>query len=221
LRKKLIKVFFSYGENAFAPPHIKSLWELILENFNDKINLVLCAAAFVSMVIGIINHPHDPLEGMIEGTSICMALVIIIAVNSGNNYASERRIAKLLESAEKLEVAVWRGNTAEITVDSTELVVGDLIKIENGKKIAADCLMVEGQDVECVEAELTGEPDAIKKTPITKENYTTGALCTLLAKATVNGGMGKAIVIAVGKNSLAGAITEKTQIKEQDQRTEL
>jgi Ca2+-transporting ATPase len=165
--KKLIKIFFSYGENAFAPPHIKSLWELILENFNDKINLVLCAAAFVSMVIGIINHPHDPLEGMIEGTSICMALVIIIAVNSGNNYASERRIAKLLESAEKLEVAVWRGNTAEITVDSTELVVGDLIKIENGKKIAADCLMVEGQDVECVEAELTGEPDAIKKTPIT------------------------------------------------------
>jgi Ca2+-transporting ATPase len=96
------------------------------------------------MIIGIINHPHDPLEGMIEGTSICIALIIIIAVNSGNNYASERRIAKLLESAEKLDVAVWRGSTAEITVDSTELVVGDLIKIENGKKIAADCLMVEG-----------------------------------------------------------------------------
>jgi len=117
---------------------------LILENFNDKINLVLCAAAVVSMIIGIINHPHDPLEGMIEGTSICIALIIIIAVNSGNNYASETRIAKLLESAEKLDVAVWRGSTAEITVDSTELVVGDLIKIENGKKIAADCLMVEG-----------------------------------------------------------------------------
>jgi hypothetical protein len=33
--------------------------------------------------------------------------------------------------------------------------------------------------------------------------------------------MGKAIVIAVGKNSLAGAITEKTQQKEEDTRTEL
>lgn len=210
-----------YGENAFAPPHIKSLWELILENFNDKINLVLCAAAFVSMVIGIINHPHDPLEGMIEGTSICVALVIIISVNSANNYASEQRLANLLKTAEKLEVAVYRGKEAEITIDSSELVVGDIIKIENGKKLPADCLMIEGQDVKCVEAALTGEPDEIKKDPITKDNYTTGALCTLLAKATVNSGMGKALVIAVGSNSLAGGITAATQEKDEDQRTEL
>ena len=123
------------------------------------------------MIIGIINHPHDPLEGMIEGTSIVIALFIIIAVNSGNNYASERRIAKLLETAEKLPVAVWRGTSAEMTIDSTELVVGDLIKIISGAKLPADCLMIEGQDVECVEAELTGEPDAIRKVPVTKDNY--------------------------------------------------
>ena len=178
-------------------------------------------AAVVSMIIGIINHPHDPLEGMIEGTSICVALVIIISVNSANNYASEQRIANLLKTAEKLEVAVYRGKEAEITIDSSELVVGDIIKIENGKKLPADCLMIEGQDVKCVEAALTGEPDEIKKDPITKDNYTTGALCTLLAKATVNSGMGKALVIAVGSNSLAGGITAATQEKDEDQRTEL
>ena len=178
-------------------------------------------AAVVSMIIGIINHPHDPLEGMIEGTSICVALVIIISVNSANNYASEQRLANLLKTAEKLEVAVYRGKEAEITIDSSELVVGDIIKIENGKKLPADCLMIEGQDVKCVEAALTGEPDEIKKDPITKDNYTTGALCTLLAKATVNSGMGKALVIAVGSNSLAGGITAATQEKDEDQRTEL
>lgn len=82
-----------------------------MENFDDFINKVLIAAAIVSMIIGISQHLDDPLEGMIEGTSICIALVIIIGVNSGNNYASERRLAKLLESADKLQVAVWRGST--------------------------------------------------------------------------------------------------------------
>ena len=56
----------------------------------------------------------------------------------------------------------------------------------------------------------------VKKEVITKQNYKNGTVGTLLAKSLVISGMGKAIVIAVGKNSLAGAITEKTQQKEED-----
>jgi hypothetical protein len=42
----------------------------------------------VSIVIGVIREGFP--QGMIEGTSILIALVIIIVVNSANNYASER-----------------------------------------------------------------------------------------------------------------------------------
>jgi len=48
-------------------------------------------AAVVSIVIGIIQHGFP--DGMLEGTSILIALLIIIVVNSGNNYVSERRLA--------------------------------------------------------------------------------------------------------------------------------
>lgn len=87
-----------FGPNKFAPPKIKSLVELIFENFEDKINQILFVAAIVSSIIGYIQHG---LDGLIEGVSILIALVIIITVNSGNNYVSERRLAELVQLSDK------------------------------------------------------------------------------------------------------------------------
>jgi len=158
-----------YGKNSFPPPKIKSLFELIMENFEDPINNVLCVAAVVSLAIGILKDGIE--EGWIEGTSIMIALVIIITVNSGNNYMSERRLADLVNLSSLQEIAVFRGSTDSITIDSRDLVVGDLIAFEQGMKIPADCILVEGQDVCCSETELTGEPDGLDKTPVTIDNY--------------------------------------------------
>ena len=77
-----------YGVNFFKPPKIKTIGELVMENFDDKINLILLAAACVSVIIGLIKDGFP--EGLIEGISIMIALVIIIVVNSGNNWISER-----------------------------------------------------------------------------------------------------------------------------------
>ena len=77
-----------YGINAFPPPKIKTIFELVAENFEDPINVVLCGAALVSVVIGILKEGFP--DGLTEGLSIMIALVIIIVVNSANNYASER-----------------------------------------------------------------------------------------------------------------------------------
>lgn len=118
----------AFGKNSFPPPKIKSLGELVMENFEDPINKILLGAAVVSMIIGLIQHPFP--EGMIEGTSIMIALVIIITVNSGNNYMSEKRLAELVQLSGKQMVPVFRGSTDTETIDATELVVGDLIAYE-------------------------------------------------------------------------------------------
>jgi len=99
--------------------------ELILENFEDKINQILCAAAVASIIIGLIQHPFP--EGLIEGTSILIALNIIIIVNSGNNYLSEKRLADLVKLSDEQMVAVYRGSTETTTINSELLVVGDLV----------------------------------------------------------------------------------------------
>jgi len=105
---------------------------------------------------------------------------------------------------------VYRGSEDPITIDSKELVVGDLIMFQAGMKVPADCIMVDGQDVMCIEGELTGEPDGVEKQPINIDNYHDGIMCTMMAKSLVGTGVGKALVLAVGPNTVAGVITEKT-----------
>jgi magnesium-transporting ATPase (P-type) len=61
-----------------------------------------------------------------------IALTIIIVVNSTNNYLSELRLAELLKLSEAQEVAVYRGSNELHTINSDDLVVGDIIKLENG-----------------------------------------------------------------------------------------
>lgn len=197
-----------YGKNSFPPPKIKGILELIAENFNDTINQILFLASIVSIIIGVIQHGFP--DGMLEGTSILIALTIIIVVNSGNNYISERRLADLVNLSEKQEVAVFRGSTDAITIDGAQLVVGDLIAFEAGMKVPADCIFVEGQDAFTIEGELTGEPDNMEKLYIDEKNYNTGATGTMMAKSLICSGFGKALVVAVGPNTVAGVITEKT-----------
>jgi magnesium-transporting ATPase (P-type) len=61
-----------------------------MANFDDFINKVLLAACIVSCVMGYVK---DGPSGLVEGFSIAIALVLIIAVSSANNYAAEKQIA--------------------------------------------------------------------------------------------------------------------------------
>lgn len=137
-----------------------------------------------------------------------IALCIIIVVSSGNNYASERRLANLVAMADRQDVAVYRKgkNDETTTISYEDLVVGDLIDVAKGMKVPADCMLVAGDNVLSKEDALTGEPDDIEKTPLTLENYKLGKDSIMFAKAIVTGGKGQAIILAVGDVTEAGKI---------------
>jgi P-type E1-E2 ATPase len=57
-------------------------------------------------------------------------------------------------------VAVYRGgNGMTQTIPVADLVVGDIIKLEQGMRIPADCVLLEGIDISTDESAMTGEPD--------------------------------------------------------------
>jgi Ca2+ transporting ATPase len=141
---------------------IKTLWQLVKENFEDPINQILVVAAIVSTVIGVIK---DGADGLIEGFSIVVALIIITVVNSANNYASEVKLRDLMMISDVYEVAVYRNGPNPQTIDTKKLVVGDVYLVEAGNAVPADSIFLEGKDVECDESTLNGEPDHIPKTP--------------------------------------------------------
>ena len=64
-----------------------------------------------------------------------------------------------------------RRNDAMRTVDSEELVVGDVIELEQGDTVPADCILLECTDLATNESVLTGEPEAMLKEALTNDNY--------------------------------------------------
>jgi len=78
-------------------------------------------------------------------------------------------LQKLVCSASVEKVAVFRGGEGLTqTVDVPELVVGDVIRIEQGMKMPADCLLLEGIDISCDESAMTGETEHVEKTHVTE-----------------------------------------------------
>jgi P-type Ca2+ transporter type 2B len=78
-----------FGSNQSPPPKTKSLLSLIAECFEDPMLKLLLLAAFVSLVIGVINDGWD--NGWIEGSSIFLAVGIITTVTASNNYVKDKQ----------------------------------------------------------------------------------------------------------------------------------
>jgi Ca2+ transporting ATPase len=125
---------------------------LILEVFDDLMLKILLCAAFVALIIGMINE--GPEHGWIEGSSIFFAVGIIVTVTAGNNYLKEKQFQKLkARQQDNQKVAVYRGTEGmTVTLGTQDLVVGDIIKIEPGSQVPADCIMISGNDLACDES---------------------------------------------------------------------
>lgn len=78
-----------YGANTKRLPKIRTLCELIMENFEDRILQILLIAAGVALIIGIWKDGIE--HGWVEGLSIFIAVTIIVSVTAGNNYIKEKQ----------------------------------------------------------------------------------------------------------------------------------
>ena len=121
---------------------------------------ILCVAAVVSLVLGVATEGWA--HGWMEGTSILMAVVIIVTVTSGNNWIKEQQFKKLNKAASFKKVNVFRNDHVDnILVD--DLLVGDIQIIETGEIISVDGFLIESHDIIADESSMTGEPLGIKK----------------------------------------------------------
>jgi Ca2+-transporting ATPase len=98
---------------------------------------------------------------------------------------------------------ITRGDKV-VTVDSQELVVGDIIDIPTGDAIPADCVVISSNDLSVSEANLTGEPEPIRKEGVSSSNYEDNPNPFLMQTTLVETGTCKAIVVAVGMNTFVG-----------------
>ena len=108
-------------------------------------------------------------------------------------------------------------NSQLIQINSEELLVGDIVKLENGMILPSDGLLLEGESVQIDESSITGESIPVKKDShakcISKKLSYTGykegksiPSPVLISGTQVENGHGWFVAIAVGKNSVSGKI---------------
>ena len=190
-----------HGSNTHHVREVNSVCDLIKNVFDDFILKVLMVAAVVATAVGIYNDGFA--LGWVDGVSILVAIVIIVVVTVGNDLAKEAKFQELMMKSDIMQARVRRSDAMR-TVDSEELVVGDLIELEQGDTIPADCIVVECMDLAINESALTGEPEAMLKEALTNENYRHNPCPFLLQGSLVEEGSGKAVVLAVGDNTNQG-----------------
>ena len=158
--------------------------------------LILLAAASVSLGIGIYE---DPGHGYIEGLAIFIAVFLVAGISAGNDYSKELQFKALeASSANDERSSVLRQGSIE-RINPRDIVVGDILVMQAGDSISADCIIVDKNVVLANESGLTGEPDDLKKSRNGDPFLLSSCLIT-------EGEQSNALVIGIGTHSQWGKI---------------
>ena len=110
------------------------------------------------------------LGGLVEGVSIIIAAVILIAITSMADWIKDKRFVGLQSLIKEETVAVIRGKFgATQSVSVWDLVVGDVVLLETGANIPCDCLVLEAYDLE-VSEKIDGNEENVIKRPVDGDN---------------------------------------------------
>jgi len=186
------------GLNRIDPPPPVPAWKILLNQFSNFIIYLLLFAVFFSLLIG-------------EYADSLVILAILI-MNSIIGFAQEYRANRSLEALKnmgRITARVTRnGITAEI--DAEQLVYGDIIELENGDKIPADCRLLHTTELQIEESPLTGESEAVTKcVEALSGNRTVSEQHNMIFSATtVVGGRGLAVVTGCGMQTEIGKISQ-------------
>jgi Ca2+-transporting ATPase len=199
----------SFGENVFPEPDMKTFLELCMEALEDTTMIILCIAAAVSMLIGVIKgYPDNIMGELYEGLAIFAAVVVVTLVTAVNEDAKEKQFQELNREKETTNSIVIRGGV-ERRVLTSEILVGDVVKLVIGDKIPADGIMFDGFGVRADEASLTGEAETVRKEATGNAFLYSGCL---LAEGTAH-----MYVTAVGPKSQWGIIKEHLSERDEEQ----
>ena len=195
-----------FGPNKLKEEGKTPLWIRFFQQMADPMVIMLIVAAVISAV-----------TGMIQGESEWADVVIIMAVviiNSALGVIQEAKSEEALAALQEMSAAQSKviRDGKQISLHSSELVPGDIVLLEAGDAVPADCRVLESASMKIEEAALTGESVPVEKhtDPIALDGADDVPLgdrknmCYM--GSTVVYGRGRAVVCGTGMNTEMGKI---------------
>jgi len=202
-----------YGENRLAEIGGEAEWRRFAREFTHFFALILWVAAGLAFFA----ESYSPGEGMWQ---LGAAIVAVILINGSFSFWQEYRAEKAIDALRQLlpqEVKVMRDGQLT-TVPGEHLVPGDIIVLEAGDNVPADCRLISGSGIRVNAATITGESRpkarAAEEGEEGNEGDGAGLLETrnvLLAGTSMVSGEGQAVVFATGMHTEFGKIAHLTQ----------
>ncbi len=184
-----------YGLNVIIVKG-EPLWKKIIEPFADIFMAVLFVAAAVSLLHG------EPVDAVIIG-----AIMMVSAMIYYVQRFSTERILKSLQKKSTDSVNVIRDSDT-VQLDVSQLVPGDVIILDEGARIPADCRLLEVAALRVDESQLTGESLPISKItePVSQDSALYERKNMIYQGSYVIGGQAKALVVATGNGTEFGKL---------------
>lgn len=207
-KAEAIRRLREYGPNRIKHLEKEPLILRFLKEFTHFFAIILWIAA----TLAFLAEFQDPGKGM---ATLGWSILGVIMINGLFAFWQDFQASKALEALERLlpaQVNVLREGKME-RIPATELVPGDILILQEGDNIPADCRLIQAFNVRVNTATITGESlPKMKNAEPDREENGLNARNILLAGTFMVSGEAKAVVLATGANTEFGRIAHLTQM---------
>ena len=192
-----------YGANNLKEKKKESLFIKFIKQFNDFMIIVLIIAAIISAIVAKTNGSGDYIDSII--------IIAIVIFNAIMGLIQEEKAEKSLEALKKMSApnAKVRRNGKIREIEASQVVPGDVVMLEAGNYVPADCRLIDSYNLQIEESSLTGEtlPTSKQADVILNANTAIGDLKNMaFATTIVVNGHAEAVVVETGMNTKVGQI---------------
>lgn len=204
-QKEAQKRLKTFGINEIEKQKKKNILQKFLEQFKDFMIIILLISAFISATISYIQGNNEYMDSII--------IVTIVIFNAIMGLVQENKAEKSLESLQKLSAPVAKvKRDGKITnINSTLVVPGDIVILEAGCLVPADCRLINAYNLKIEESALTGETVPVLKQAnilLSKNTSIGDALNMAFSSTIVTNGHAEAIVTDTGMQTKVGQIAK-------------
>lgn len=197
----------AHGPNRVERLRRASLPARLAREFTHLFSAILWVAAGLAFLA----EWQAPGEGMARiGIAIVLVIVLSGLFSFWQDWRAEQTLAALQDLLPQRIRALRDGAVAEVPVET--IVTGDVVLLEEGDRVPADCRLIAGFGLRVSNATVTGEAMALERTSApSPEEDPLRAGNVLLAGTAVVSGQGSAVVLATGGDTEFGRIATLTQ----------
>jgi Ca2+-transporting ATPase len=204
-----------HGSNELDQEDGTSLWQLVLDQFDDLLVKILLGAACLSFILAFAEEAgEDRTQAFVEPFVILLILIINAIVGVWQEHNAENAL-EALKNMQECSAQVIRDGVLNPELPASELVPGDIVRVRVGDKVPADVRVVELETTSCRtdEGALTGESETVLKgvEPVAKSARIQDKRNMLFSGTTVSNGTCVGIVVNTGMETEIGVIQAQVQ----------